>query len=121
MSPEAATKRHRRKSPKGLAGPVAGAVLVALLLFIPTAFAAWTAPQLVSTGTTTGNYSPQIALDSGGNPNVVWWGYDGSAHQVYYAENTGSCWAPQLVSTGTTTGNVDPQIALDSGGNPNVV
>jgi hypothetical protein len=52
---------------------------------------------------------------------VVWWGYDGSTNQVYYAENTGSGWTPQKVSTGTMINNFVPQIALDSGGNPNVV
>ncbi|MHB8893946.1 MAG: NHL repeat-containing protein, partial [Candidatus Geothermincolia bacterium] len=74
----------------------------------------------VSTGTI-GNYVPQIALDSSGNPKVVWYGNDGATTQIYYAENTGSGWTPQKVSTGGTTANFDQQIALDSAGNPNVV
>jgi len=103
----------------GMAAGVVAA-LAALLLLAPAALAAWPAPQKVSTGIHNRQLCPQIALDSAGNPNVVWYGSDGSTYQVYYAENTGSGWTPQKVST-TTTNNYDPQIALDSGGNPSVV
>ena len=109
----------RRSRGKMAAGVVA--VLAALLLFAPAALAAWPTPQLVSTGTTTSNSPPQIALDSAGNPSVVWYGNDGSTTQVYYAENTGSGWTPQLVSTGGSNNNFSPQIELDAAGNPNVV
>ena len=69
----------------------------------------------------TSGFNPHFALDPAGDPHVVWDGSDGSAKQIYYAENTGGGWNPQLVSTGTSTSNSSPQIALDRDGNPNVV
>jgi hypothetical protein len=117
---------HMRAGRKGRnwnwrAAATVAASLAALLLLASGALAAWPAPHKVSTGTTTANQNPQIALDGSGNPNVAWQANDGSTRQVYYAENTGSGWTAQKVSTGITTNNLAPQIALDSAGNPNVV
>ena len=55
----------------------------------------WTTPENISPGTVpTSNINPQIALDSGGNPHVVWRGYDSvSAVRVCYSENTGGTWS----------------------------
>ncbi|MFH1150881.1 MAG: hypothetical protein V1748_10460 [Actinomycetota bacterium] len=99
----------------------AAAVLTTLLLLVTGALGSWPTPQKVSTGTSTTNQEPQIALDSAGNPNVAWYGNNGVTNQIYFAENAGSGWTPQFVSTGTSTDNRDPQIALDTYGNPNVV
>jgi hypothetical protein len=82
----------------------------------------WTTPENISPGTMTNNSEPQIALDAGGNPHVVWYGYDGSTLRIYYSENTGGTWTtPQDLTPSATDNNQNPQIALDSGGNPHVV
>ncbi len=47
----------------------------------------WSAPLNLSPGTVTSNQAPQLALDGGGNPHVVWYGYDGSANRIYYSED----------------------------------
>ncbi len=80
---------------------------------------AWPIPQKISTGAAPNNYFPRLALDPDGNPNVVWYGIDGSNFNVYYAESDGGPWTPQMVSTGTN--NRNPQIAIDGAGHPNVV
>ncbi len=80
----------------------------------------WSAPLIISTGSTD-KYLPQIALDAGGHPYVVWYGSDGVTSQVYYSEKTGSSWSAPLIISTTTTDNTGPQIALDPDGNPHVV
>ena len=68
------------------------------------------------------NRDPQIAVDSGGNPHVVWTGYDGSDYRVYYAKHTGSGWttATNISGGGVPTSNMEAQIALDSSGYPHI-
>lgn len=67
-------RRIRRASVRGKATGKVSAVLVALLIFASGTLAVWITPQNVSTGPSTDNRHPQIALDSDGNPNVMWCG-----------------------------------------------
>ncbi len=77
----------------------------------------WSAPTLISTQSDYDQYDPQIALDSGGNAHVVWYGYDpsDSYEQIYYSTNTGGTWSdPELLSTQSDYDQYYCQIALDS-------
>jgi len=62
--------------------------------------------------------SPQIALDLDDNSHLTWYGDDGTAQQIYYADNTTGSWpAPTPITTaGGGNFQVDPRIAVDSGG-----
>ena len=81
----------------------------------------WAAPLNISPGSTTYNQEPQVALDAGGHPHVVWTGYDGTTNRIYYSADNGEGWtAPLSISPGSATNNAMPQIALDAGGHPHV-
>ena len=104
----------------------AAIVIAAVVIFasLPAvASAGWSDPvDICGDLATTSNDLPQIALDSGGNPHVTWYGNDGSTNRIYYTENTGAGWAEASNISGTSTpsNNRFPQIALDSSGNPHV-
>ena len=80
----------------------------------------WSSPARLSTQSSYDQYDPRIALDSSGNANVAWYGYDSgySNHHIYYATNAGGSWSsPVNISTHTSYDQYIPQIALDSSGN----
>ncbi len=78
-----------------------------LLLFLLPALATpgWSTPANISPVSTNNSY-PRIAVDSVGNPHVVWTGNDGSTDQVYYATKTGGVWSSSVILSTTSTDNV---------------
>ncbi len=83
----------------------------------------WTAPRNVSPVTpgTNSNHSPQIALDASGHPHVVWEGYEGTTHRIWYRTNPGGGWTDLVNISPGSTDNLDPQIVLDASDRPHVV
>jgi hypothetical protein len=85
--------------------------------------------QLISTNKdniTYNDYNPQIAVDSEGNSNVVWYGYDGNDQEIYWVSinSTGTRGEVEKISTHVDNRDLDdynPQIAVDSEGNSYVV
>ena len=85
----------------------------------------WLSPALLST-TSTWNYNPQLAVDSANLANVVWYGQEDGANQIFYATGTAEgCSAPLRISSGIpATGsndNRDPQIAVGPDNRPHAV
>ncbi len=78
----------------------------------------WAIPRNISTTlAVTDNREPQITLDYGGNPHIVWSGYDGAQWQVYYKTGAGPL---VLSSSATSTANSHPQVAVDPDDHPHV-
>ncbi|MBU7021165.1 MAG: hypothetical protein HXS41_08905 [Theionarchaea archaeon] len=65
------------------------------------------------------DYNPQIAVDSEGNSYVVWYGFDGTDYEIFWAEMTdSSLMIPQIVSLHGDNeyhNDYDPEIALYNG------
>jgi hypothetical protein len=67
---------------------------------------------------------PEIAVDSSGNINVVWWDNTPGYVDIFFSRSTdgGSTFsAPMNISNGMTLNSVSAQLAVDSTGNINVV
>jgi len=69
------------------------------------------------------SYNPAIAVDSIGNPHVVWDQYKPENYEVYYRKSTdgGSTWMTSQRLTWNSGGSGGPDIAGDSSGNVHVV
>jgi hypothetical protein len=63
--------------------------------------------------------APQIAFDHNGNALAVWYQYDGSKNQIYYARYNGSTWSTQatIIPGQPAQNGFAPQIAFDHNGN----
>ncbi|MHA1426061.1 MAG: hypothetical protein ACTSQI_08720 [Candidatus Helarchaeota archaeon] len=90
----------------------------------------WSSVYVVSTGSTSYSYRPDIGIDMGGNLYVVWEdhtsGYygSGSDDDIFYRlwNKTSGTWETiQVVSTDSTTGSSFPKIAVDPSGGAQVV
>ena len=79
-------------------------------------------PKNVS-NTSGGSYLPDIAVDSSGNINVVWWDNDSGNREIYFSrsEDGGSTWSALINLSSTSAESDYPFIALDSLGNISVV
>ncbi|MBU7023502.1 MAG: hypothetical protein HXS40_04985 [Theionarchaea archaeon] len=85
--------------------------------------------QLISTNKdsiTYNDYNPQIAVDSEGNSNVVWYGYDGNDREIYWVsiDSTGTPGEVAKISTHVDNRDLDdynPQIAVGPQANSYVV
>jgi len=67
--------------------------------------------------------SPVIAVDSSGNPHVVWSDYTPGNSEIFYKKSTdgGATWIANRRLTWTSGYSYDPVIAIDLSGNPHVV
>ncbi len=66
-------------------------------------------------------YSPSIAIDSNGNPIVVWSESDGTSNNIYVKKLVGNTWTlvgTTFLDVNTNQGAFSPSIAIDSSGNP---
>ncbi|MBU7014363.1 MAG: hypothetical protein HXS43_05990 [Theionarchaea archaeon] len=66
------------------------------------------------------DYNPQIAVDSGGNSYVVWYGFNGTDDEIFWAKiaASGIPATPQVISLHTDNeyhNDFDPQIAVNNG------
>lgn len=79
----------------------------------------WSSPVSISDPLSYGNNNAQIALDTSGNPRVVWWNEGTgsySAYHIYYNEFDGEDWlGPQKLTYtfGTSGYSIRPRIAVD--------
>ncbi len=76
----------------------------------------WSTPAPLSNASAYDTHNPKIALDSAGNPHVVWYGYTDASGTaaVWYSELSGSGWsAPLVLSTNSEYYQRRPQIAID--------
>jgi hypothetical protein len=69
------------------------------------------------------SYEPAIAVDSSGNPHVVWRDNTPGNNEIYYKKTTngGATWMTSQRLTWNSGGSYEPAIAVDSSGNPYVV
>jgi len=85
----------------------------------------WATTQITNDTAGNGQFHAQIALDSGGDSHITWFGdhpTTGVPRQIWYADNTSGSWlAPTQLTTATGSNNQeDPQIAVDSGGDSHI-
>ena len=93
-----------------------------LLVFAPhsSSAAGWPPPSRVSLDLN--GAVPSMALDSSGNPHIVFQTWEDTDNMVYYAERSGGAWSPLVnLSAGLAADNNEPEIGLDSSGNPHVI
>ena len=82
----------------------------------------WGSIQLVSSESTLGSYSMDIACDSLNQPHVVWYDYtdytacgsDSDIFHKYWNATAGSWTSAEVVSTESTANSLFPKIAIDS-------
>ena len=93
---------------------------VGLLLFAQAAQADWTPAKRI-TWASGNSFHPAVAVDSSGNPHVVWYNENLGQYAVYYKKSTdgGATWTPGKRLTSTS--GYCPAIAVDSSNNLHVV
>jgi hypothetical protein len=69
------------------------------------------------------SYSPDIAVDSSGNPHVVWFDDTPGNREIYYKKSTdgGGTWGSAQRLTSNSADSEYPAIAVDTSGNPHLV
>ena len=88
----------------------------------------WTTTEVASTESTSGSYSPTIAVDGAGNAHVAWYDYtdyggSGTDVDIFYKrwDATSNTWTTtEVVSTESTDDSRNPSIAVDGAGNAHV-
>ncbi len=82
----------------------------------------WTSSKRL-TWNSGGSYNPHIAVDSSGNPYVVWFDYTPGNVQIYYTKSPdgGTTWASSRRLTWNSGFCVNPAIAVDSSKHLHVV
>jgi BNR repeat-like domain len=82
----------------------------------------WTATKRL-TWNGGGSEYPDIAVDSSGNPQLVWTDDTPGNYEVHYRKSTdgGKTWAAAKRLTWNADSSQEPVIAVDSSGNPHVV
>lgn len=78
----------------------------------------WSAPELLSSGLSGEPLEVGVAIDSSGNPHVVWaqsLNYVGD--EIYYTHAQGSVWYPPMNVSQTLTPSHAPLIHIDNRGN----
>ena len=104
---------------------IALVVILLFLLSIPSlsiGVTVFTTPTQLTFATVGWQYDSRIAVDSGGNSHITWYGTHptaGGDSQIWYADNTSGAWSAQTQISSTTGGY--PQIAVDSGAKSHVV
>jgi len=83
--------------------------------------ATFSAPMIISNQPSGGARGPSMAVDSGGNINVVWWGAFAPRILFLSRSSDGGATFSTPVSVSTSGGAFDGQVAVDSGGNINAV
>ena len=89
----------------------------------------WSNLKVVSTESTAGSYTPNIAIDSKDNVHVVWYdttdyggsGVDGDIFYKMFDSNTKTWGTTIVVSTDSTSDSAKPKIAIDTQNNVHVV
>jgi len=82
----------------------------------------WTANKRL-TWTSGQSASPSLAVDSSGNPHVVWQDETPGNNEIYYRKSTdgGSTWAASQKLSWNSGSSQEPGIAIDSSGNLQLV
>jgi len=77
----------------------------------------------VHTGSSPTPEAPSMAIDSGGNINVVWMDNSPGNYAIFFSHSTdgGASFSAAQNLSGSVSGSRSPQIAVDSSGNINVV
>ncbi len=84
--------------------------------------ATWSASKRL-TWTSGPSYDPDIAVDSAGNPHVVWYDYTPGAPEIYFKRSVdgGATWSTMKRLTWTSGGSNSPAITVDGPGKLHVV
>jgi len=96
--------------------------VLAFFILLQAAQAGWTTIKRLSF-TSAHSYYPAIAVDSLGNPHIVWKESTPGNTEIYYRKSTdqGSTWAALERLTWTSGNSGEPAIAVDSVGNIHIV
>ena len=89
----------------------------------------WSSIEIISTESTNGAFTPDIAVDDNNNLHVVWadeTNYDSSGddRDIFYKKwnaSTSTWTTTDVVSTGSSDYSLNPDLSIDSSGNPHVV
>ena len=70
-----------------------------------------------------GSEEPAMAIDSSGNPHVVWYDNTPGNYEIYYKKSTdgGAMWTGAENLSGTSYESYDPDLAPDPSGHIHVV
>ncbi len=79
----------------------------------------WSKEYQLTSGPAYSGY-PSAAVDSKGHIHLVWYGFDGTAYQVFYSRFDGNKWSEAIKLSEGFPDSVNPAIAVDSKDNLHV-